>query len=65
MPVSRKTRTKGKFKNKVKPRDVSLRRMKERISGVQKILALVNRATQGRIDASENKAFITATQLGL
>ena len=65
MPVSRKTRTNGKFKNKVKSRDVSLRRMKERISGVQKILALVNSATQGRIDASENKAFITATQLGL
>lgn len=65
MPVSRKTRTKGKFKNKVKPRDVSLRRMKERISGVQKILALVNRATSGRVDASEIIAFRTATSLGL
>lgn len=65
MPASRKTRSSGKFKNKVKARNVSIRQLGERISGVQKILQLVNRATQGRIDASESKAFVTATQLGL
>lgn len=65
MPVSRKTRTNGKFKNKVKSRNVSVRQLGDRINGVQKILQLMNRATQGRIDASENKAFITATKLGL
>ncbi len=65
MPVSRKTRTNGKFKNKVKTRNVSVRQLSNRINGVKKILQLVNRATQGRIDASETKAFVTATQLGL
>ena len=65
MPVSRKTRSKGKFKNKVKARNTSIRQLGTRISGVQKILALMNKATKGRVDASEGTAFKTATQLGL
>lgn len=65
MPVSSKTRSKGKFKNKVKARNTSVRNLGARIDGVKKILQLMNRATQGRIDASETTAFKTATQLGL
>lgn len=65
MPVSRKTRSRGQYKNKVKARNTSIRQLGNRITGVRKILELMNRATQGRIDASEAKAFTTATQLGL
>lgn len=65
MPVSSKLRSRGKLKGKVAKRDLSIRKLSERIEGYRKILNLVNRATQGRIDVSDDRINVDAIRLGL